>query len=105
APRRRSRYGAVPGGSAARRRGARSHPAAPGTGMSDAFIGTDIGGTKTSAVLCDAAGTPLAHAWIAHDPQEHQSITERLTRCIREVTAVSPGRTVRAVGVAVAGLV
>jgi len=73
--------------------------------MPDHYLGADIGGTKTAAVLCDDGGQVTARAWVEHDPDRPGTISQRIIDVLEKVAVDLAREDLRACGVAVAGLV
>lgn len=73
--------------------------------MPDYYLGADIGGTKTAAVLCDSTGAVVAHAWVEHDPEQPGTVSERILRALDQVSGGVAHAELRACGIAIAGLV
>lgn len=71
------------------------------------FIGIDVGGTKSAAVLIDGTGATVARHWIEHQGQWQGRLLETVLSSIERVTAEAGIGLdhVDAFGVAVAGLV
>lgn len=68
------------------------------------FLGLDIGGTKTAAVLRTAGGQVVARTWIEHVDREG-TVQERLLHAIAAMRDAAGDATIDACQVAVAGLI
>lgn len=73
--------------------------------MPDFYLGADIGGTKTAAVLCDETGSIAARAWVEHDPERPGTVSERILGALDRVSADVAHTDLRGCGVAISGLV
>lgn len=69
-------------------------------------IGVDLGGTKLEVAAVDGTGRVLVSVRRPTSPERgHEAVLADVATCVREVWALEPGRTVRGVGVGVAGQV
>lgn len=78
-------------------------------GLTEIYLGIDIGGTKTNIGLVDAKGTVLAQQKIATSRTDTESPGQDLQNIVegaqKLVTALPPARSIRSIGIGVPGTV
>lgn len=72
--------------------------------MSDHFIGIDIGGTKTLAVVHTEAGDIVARHEVARPTSSGQAVSQ-LVDIVTKFRSSEPGESARAVGIGIAGAI